>query len=282
MGLERLKFLIMDRTSNSVKEYLDKNYILLDEVDSTNEFCKSEGIKSDCIVRALRQRKGRGRMGRKFFSDAGGFYISYCFFPQELRAETLLPLTGLCAVGVSKAIERTTELCPTIKWTNDLLLCGKKICGILAESVFCEDFTAERVIIGIGINTNQGAKCFEGELEGIASSIYAICGKRVDEDALLYNLTEEMQKIYSLLGGRAEEMKPYVDFYRSHCETLGKEIKVLKPSISGGRDPRELYLEAPELFPAARAVDIDDSFGLIVKYPDMKEETISFGEVSIR
>ncbi len=268
--------------SKAVSDFLRKKYILLSETDSTNEFCKSEKVNGDAIVRALRQRNGRGRMGRKFFSDEGGFYISYCFFPKKLHASTLLPLTGLCAVGVLRAIERTASVCPDIKWTNDLLLEGKKICGILAESVLSEDYSAERVIIGIGINTNQQKECFCGELSGIASSIYALCGKKVDEELLLYNLTDEMLKIYSLLGESADKRKPYVDIYKARCLTLGKDIKILKPSIAGERDPRELFLEKPELFPTARAVDIDENFGLVVSYPDMKKETITSGEVSVR
>ncbi len=272
----------MNFSESVVSEYLKNRYIFLSEVDSTNEFCKSDSVEKDCIVRAMRQSRGRGRMGRKFFSDDGGFYISYCFFPENLRAEELLPLTGLCAVAVLQAIESAAGICPSIKWTNDLILSGKKICGILAESVLGDGGKVERVIIGIGINTNQNAKCFEGELSDIASSILALTGKGVDEDALLFALTGEMLSVYSVLCGKSGEKQQYIDFYRSHCETLGKNIKILKPSVAQGKDPREIYLEKPEIFPLAVAVDIDDCFGLIVRYPDMKEETISFGEVSIR
>ncbi len=265
-----------------ISEYIKDKYTLLPEVDSTNEFCKSDSVGEDCIIRALRQSRGRGRMGRKFFSDGGGFYISYCFFPKDLRAEELLPLTGLCAVAVSRVIEITTGISPSIKWTNDLLLLGKKICGILAESVLGQGGKVERVIIGIGINTNQEKACFENELSGIASSIFALTGKRVDEDALLFSLTGELLSVYSVLCEKSDEKKQYIDYYKAHCETLGKDIKILKSSVAGEKDPRELYLVDPELFPSAKAMDIDDSFGLIVRYPDMKEETISFGEVSIR
>lgn len=265
-----------------ISEYLEKRYLLLPEVGSTNDFCKSDSVTEDCIVRALRQRCGRGRMGRKFFSDEGGFYISYCFFPDELLAGELFPLTGLCAVAVLRAICRATGICPSIKWTNDLLISGKKICGILAESVLGDGGKAERVIIGIGINTNQAARCFEGELSGIASSIFALTGKKVDEDALLFALTDEMLAAYSVICGKTDKKQQYIDIYRAHCETLGKKIRILKPSVAAGKDPREIYMENPELFPSAEAIDIDDSFGLIVKYPDTREETISFGEVSIK
>ncbi len=273
----------MKNWDGAISEYLKKRYTLLHHVDSTNELCKSDSVKDDCIIRALHQSKGRGRMGRKFFSDEGGFYISYCFFPKDLKAEKLLPLTGLCAVAVARSIEGTVGICPSIKWTNDLLLFGKKICGILAESVLLEGGRVERVIIGIGINTNQEKECFEGELSGIASSIYSLCGKKVDENALLYRLTGEILSIYSiLLEGKADNAPPYIDYYKAHCETLGKDIRILKPSISGAKDPRELFLERQELFPVAKAVDIDKDFSLIVRYPDMKEEKIASGEVSIR
>ena len=272
----------MKFSESFISEYLKNRYTLFSEVDSTNEFCKSDLIKDDCIIRALRQSRGRGRMGRRFFSEDGGFYISYCFLPENLRAEELLPLTGLCAVAVSGAIERATGICPSIKWTNDLLISGKKICGILAESVLGEDGKVERVIIGIGININQDARCFENELSGIASSIFTLTGQKVNEDSLLYALTDEILSVYSILCERDDEKQQYIDYYKVHCETLGKDIRILKTSISGKKDPKELYLEAPELFPIARAEDIDENFGLIVRYPDMKKETLLFGEVSIR
>ena len=272
----------MNFSESYISEYLKKRYLLLSEVDSTNEFCKTESVIKDCIVRAMRQSCGRGRMGRKFFSDDGGFYISYCFFPEDIRAQELLALTGLCAVAVLRAIERVSGVCPSIKWTNDLILLGKKICGILAESVLGDGGKVERVIIGVGINTNQDGKCFEGELSGIASSIFALTGKKVDDEALLFSLTDEILSVYSVICGRDSEKRQYVEEYKAHCETLGKEIKILKPSLAGGEDPRVLYSKDPEIFPSAVAIDIDESFGLIVKYPDMKEETISFGEVSIR
>ena len=272
----------MNFSESFISEYLKNNYILLSEVDSTNEFCKSDAVKGDCIVRALSQTSGRGRMGRKFFSDEGGFYISYCFFPEKLRAEELLPLTGLTAVAVLRAVEVAAGIKPSIKWTNDLILSGKKICGILAEPILGSEGRVERIIIGIGINTNQNAKCFESELSGIASSVFALTGKKVDEDALLTALTGEMLNVYSVICKSSDEKAQYVDHYRSHCETIGKEIKILKPAIAKGSDPRELFAKAPELFPTAVAVDIDESFGLIVRYPDMKEETVSFGEISIR
>ena len=255
-----------------------------EELSSTNEYCKGNDIRTDCIIRAHRQTSGRGRMGRKFVSEEGGLYLSYCYLPPDLKAEKLMPLTGLCAVAVHCAIEKATGLNADIKWTNDLLLYGKKICGILVETVLGEDGKVEKLIIGIGINTNQKSECFEGELENIASSIYALTGKETDETKLLKYLSMLIHGVYSMVcKGDFDRMEEYAEYYRAHCVTIGKEVRILRPElVSAGKDPRGAYAEDPSVFPKAIAVDIDDNFGLIVRHKDGKEEKITFGEISIK
>lgn len=274
----------MTAFERNITRFINSRYILLDEVDSTNAYCRSEEIKHDVIVRALRQTAGRGRMGRRFFSDDGGFYISYCYFPEEMKAEKLLPLTGLCAVAVSKALGAVIGEEPDIKWTNDLLLFGKKICGILVETVIGGDGNVERVIIGIGINTNQKAECFFGELEGIASSVLALTGKMVDEEKLLTFLSVMIHGVYTTVCREdREQIGKYAEHYRERCVTLGREVSILRPSlVPAGKDPKEAYDEEPSLFPRAIAEDIDDAFGLVVCHENGEKETLTFGEVSVR
>lgn len=274
----------MTGIEKEINRFVYSRYILFDELDSTNEYCRSEQVKHDVIVRALRQTSGRGRMGRSFFSEDGGFYISYCYFPEKMKAERLLPLTGLCAVAVSRALSDAAGIETDIKWTNDILLCGKKICGILAESVIGGDGNVERVIMGIGINTNQGESCFQGELTDIASSVRVLTGREVDEERLLISLSLMIHGAYTAV--RCEDrrrIEEYVKYYREHCTTLGKEISILRPSLAAaGKDVRKAYAETPSLFPRATAIDIDRNFGLIVQHENGEKETLTFGEVSVR
>ena len=257
--------------------------VLLDEVDSTNEYCKSDEIKGDVVVKARRQLAGRGRMGRRFYSDEGGFYISYCFIPRDkIPAERFLPITGMCASVVLDAVKNTCGISPKIKWTNDILLDERKICGILTESVISGGGDMEKLIIGIGINTNQGREAFS-ELCNIASSIYVLSGEKVNEEELLLSLSQGIFRVYdALCTGDEELMRYHVENYRDNCMTIGREVSILSPHLCGGEDPRVVFEKDPRRFPTARAVDIDEAFGLVLQCPDGQKKTVTFGEVSVR
>ena len=128
-----------------------------DTLDSTNTQCKrlaAEGAAS-AVVTADCQTAGRGRMGRRFQSPPGlGLYLSV-LWRTGLCAETLPTITPLAAVAVCRAIENVCGLHCGIKWPNDLLLGGRKVCGILTESAFRPDGTPDWVIVGIGVNVSQ-------------------------------------------------------------------------------------------------------------------------------
>lgn len=119
-----------------------------DTVDSTNlrlkEWARERRIRAPYLLAANRQTAGRGRLGRRFVSPAGGLYMSLLSpLPQGAEPGSV---TLLAAVAVCRALEEETPLRPQIKWVNDIFVKGKKVCGILAE-------TAEAgVVIGIGIN----------------------------------------------------------------------------------------------------------------------------------
>lgn len=272
----------MDPFKNAEMRLADQ-LVLLDEVDSTNEYCKSDNIKCDTVVKAKKQLSGRGRMGRKFYSDRGGFYISYCFVPkQKIPAERFLPITGICASVVLDAIKDTCKIQPKIKWTNDILLGEKKICGILTESVISGGGDMEKLIVGIGINTNQGQEAFS-EIENIASSIYAVNGEKVNEDRLLLRLSAGIFDAYdALCRGDKGLVEYHVENYRANCLTLHREVSVLSPQLCEGEDPRVVFAKDPQRFPTARAIDIDEKFGLIIESPHGQKETLTFGEVSVR
>ena len=128
----------------------------LESTESTNTLAKTlaaEGAPHGTVVIADRQTGGRGRMGRSFCSPAGkGIYMSVILRPQCSPRE-LMHLTCAAAVAACDAITSVTKLCPSIKWTNDLILNEKKLGGILTELSFSfgneNNFSA---IIGIGIN----------------------------------------------------------------------------------------------------------------------------------
>lgn len=239
-----------------------------EQIDSTNAYLKrvaADGAADGTVAIADEQTGGRGRRGRGFLSPAGkGVYLSVLLRP-EVEPARLLPLTGFVAVATCNAVERVASVRPQIKWTNDLVLGGKKLCGILTElSVEGESGALQYVVVGIGVNASHTKEDFAGGLEDIATSLAIETGKSVSRAALAAAMIEELDRLYAaLLTG---ETQPYLDAYRRDCLTIGREVQLL------WQDTRE----------RVRAVDVDDELGLVVIRGDGRRDVIRTGEVSVR
>ena len=238
----------------------------LDEIDSTNSYLKREalhGAPHKTAAAANCQTAGRGRRERSFVSPPGkGVYLSVLLRPQ-LPPQSLMGATGMAAVAICNAVERTAGVRPGIKWTNDLILNGKKLCGILTElTVEAETGMAESLIIGAGVNVSQNAEDFGAELSQMATSL-AMEGFPVSLPCLAAAMIEEIYALGDALGG---DIRPWVSAYRRDCVTLGKPVRLLWTD-----DQTEAF-----------ALDIDEQFGLAVRLSDGTEKTVRTGEVSVR
>lgn len=137
--------------------------IEFDTLPSTNEWAKAhldtfsrEGLT---LISAASQTAGRGRFGRTWFSPPHlNLYATFCFFI-EPEKEDSLALTHVLALCVAKLLENE-GLLPTLKWPNDILIKGKKIAGILCETLKHGDKLA--IVIGLGLNINMGEKWLGG------------------------------------------------------------------------------------------------------------------------
>ena len=110
-------------------------------VDSTNTRMKEwarQGAPDRSVLLAETQSAGRGRLGRSFVSPPGGLYLSYLLYPR-LAPEDVGEITAWVAVAVRRALKRCCGLSPDIKWVNDLQWQGRKLCGILCETVLRRD-----------------------------------------------------------------------------------------------------------------------------------------------
>ena len=246
-----------------------ENLTVLDSVDSTNTYLKRLALTNgagNLVAVADHQSAGRGRMGRSFESPAGkGVYLSVLLRPCITPVQAL-PATGLCAVAVRRAIQKVCGIDCGIKWTNDLVCEGKKICGILTEMALeSESGRVQHMIVGVGVNVHHTKEDFSPEVAALASSLDLACGKTVSRAQLTAAVVEELLKLPSLLES-AGSIGDYVADYRAHCVTLGK-------------DARLMWREGAE---KVFALDIDDEFGLVVRHVDGTEETIRSGEVSVR
>ncbi|MBR3704944.1 MAG: biotin--[Oscillospiraceae bacterium] len=232
-------------------------------IDSTNSFLKREaadGAPHGSVAVANCQSAGRGRLGRSFQSPPDkGIYLSVLLRP-NLPGDALLSATGLAAVAVSRAVQRTSGARVGIKWTNDLILGGRKLAGILAETVVIGREIA--LVIGVGVNVHHGREDFQGEVADIATSL-AIEGFAVERAALAAAMIEELYALGDALGG---EIGDYLEEYRRRCVTLGREVRLMWSEEQS----------------RAAALDIDEQFGLVVRMENGTVTTVRTGEVSVR
>ncbi len=258
-------------SSGSVGALLDEDrmerVIVLDSTDSTNKYLRQlayDGVPDGQVVIADHQTAGRGRMGRNFFSPKGkGIYFSYMLKPDHAPQDAVT-LTAWTAVAMVRAIEKTSGFRPGIKWVNDLVSGGRKLCGILTEmSIESETGRIDSIIIGIGININNEETDFPEDLREIASSIAVLSGHQVSRSALAASMIRELDKMRADWPDKKEE---YLRAYREYDITSGRNVTV----ISGGKN-RD-----------AQAIMINEDFSLKVRFPDGSTEDLSSGEVSLK
>ena len=165
--------------------------------------------------------------------------------------------TTMAAVAVTEAIEETTTISPQIKWVNDVYVDGKKICGILTEAeTDFESGQVQSIIIGIGVNI--GIDHLPDELQNIAGSLPSATFKR---NELIARITNHLIPLVM-----HPEDKAYLDSYRSHSLVIGQRIT---------------YYIRGEAF-TAKALEIDDDGGLIIKKNDGSIDILKSGEISLR
>ena len=243
-----------------------KEILYRDTVSSTNDLLKAmaeDGAAEGTVLLAGEQTRGKGRLGRSFTSAAGkGIYLSALLRP-DLPPEALLPLTGFTAEATVRAVRRAAGAEAGIKWVNDLILNGKKLCGILTESVFSEG-RLDCVIVGVGLNVNYDRADFPEELRDMAGSLKTELGRSFALAPVAAAMIEELDALYAaLLSG---DTAPYLAAYRDHCLTLRKDVQLIQNGVSR----------------PAFALDVDDALGLLVRYGDGREALIRSGEASVR
>ena len=244
-----------------------ENIVVLDTTESTNDRCKAlaaQGASDGTVVMAGCQTAGRGRLGRTFLSPADqGLYLSVLWRP-DCPPESLLPLTALTAVAVSRAVERLGGTSPDIKWPNDLVLNGRKVCGILTElSVEAESGHVAYVVAGMGVNCRQRAEDFPPELRQIAGSLDMALPERIPRAALAAAMIEELDELRQKV---LFQPQLWLAEYRRRCLNPGRRVILVRQGVTA----------------EAEALDVDESFGLVVRHDNGMIETLRTGEVSVR
>jgi BirA family biotin operon repressor/biotin-[acetyl-CoA-carboxylase] ligase len=194
----------------------------LDEVDSTQNVARrlaGEGAPEGTVVWAEHQTHGRGRFRRRWVDEASaGLLVSIVLRPTG-PASALPQLPLVAGVATAQAIEEASGLLVRLAWPNDLLIEGRKVAGILAESVVPPG-AGTFVILGIGINVNQTR--FPAELGGRATSLALEAGRAFDREALLTGMLSRLEQWYR--RWLAEGFGPAAGAWRRRSMTLGRQV----------------------------------------------------------
>ncbi len=248
-----------DMTYNEINKYIENGsgeyeLYVKDKVSSTNDEIKplSDPGRTVILV-SLSQSGGRGRLGRVFSSPKGGLYISFC---RKIQGDiedifTFMPLSALC---VCNMLEAVCGIKCGIKWPNDVLYGGKKICGILSEMF--SSGNENYLILGIGVNLNSRIS----ENQPGAVSVFEAAGEETDLGRAAGVLINEVMAVLNSIS-----KEKFLRDYKVRCVNLGKEVAVL---YNGERIQ-------------GIAEDISENGALIIRKEDGSKISIFSGEATM-
>lgn len=244
---------------------MGKNLVYLDCTGSTNQDAKrlaEEGAPSGTLVVTDCQKEGKGRRGRGWDSPAGiNIYFTLLIKP-SFSPDKASMLTLVMALSVAQALEQECNIRPGIKWPNDIVAEGKKVCGILTEMTLEAEYI-QSVVIGTGINVGQTE--FPEELKEKATSLALVCEKPPVRSALIARIMQCFEANYEIFEQQLS-LAPLRDAYQAYLVNRDREVCVLDP--------------AGEYRGIARG--IDEGGQLLVELPDGEKKTVYAGEVSVR
>jgi len=246
-------------------KWAGSNVVYYDEIDSTNNRAKEAGDNKaphGTLFVADMQVAGKGRRGRVWQSPAGSsIYMTILLYP-EISPLKAPQLTLVMAIAVAEGIKEVTGLDTKIKWPNDIVVNGRKICGILTEMSTEIDYI-NHVVIGAGINVNQDD--FPEDIRKTASSLKMELGKQVKRSELIAAIMKSFEKDYEIFV-KTENLSGLQELYNSMLVNLDRDVKVLEP----GNEYE------------AHALGINKTGELIVRTAEGEEKEIYAGEVSVR
>lgn len=237
----------------------EREIIVLPTVTSTNTYAKelaANGAAHGTAVLAETQTAGKGRSGRSFFSPGGtGLYMSVVLRPGVHTADSQF-FTAAAAVAVAEAIRGLYGIDAKIKWVNDILVNGRKVCGILSEGSFSlENGKMDYVVVGIGINLSTRA--YPPELSEKAASLSEFSEARLPRAKLAGEVLKRLDACI-----RPEALPQVLSAYKELSAVVGRRAVL---SVAGGNETVEI-------------LDIDEEARLVVKTAS-GVRTLNSGEI---
>lgn len=246
-------------------EWVAKEVLYFDTIDSTNTKAQElaeKGYPSGTLVVADKQESGKGRRGRSWVSPSGtGIFMTLMIKP-DINPNNASMLTLVAALAVAKAITSVTGEEAMIKWPNDIVINGKKVCGILTEMNAQFDYI-NHIVVGIGINVHN--ESFPEEISQMASSLMIEAGgKRFHRAQIIAETMSYFEQYYDTFL-KTQNLSALVREYDELLVNRNKSVRVL--------DPKEPF--------DGKAMGITPKGELIVDTWESRK-LVSSGEVSVR
>ncbi|WP_308803645.1 biotin--[acetyl-CoA-carboxylase] ligase [Agathobacter sp.] len=246
-------------------EWVAKEVLYFDTIDSTNikaQELAEKGYQSGTLVVADKQESGKGRRGRSWVSPSGtGIFMTLMIKP-DINPNNASMLTLVAALAVAKAITSVTGEEALIKWPNDIVVNGKKVCGILTEMNAQFDYI-NHIVVGIGINVHN--ESFPEEISQMASSLMIEAGgKRFHRAQIIAETMSYFEQYYDTFL-KTQDLSALVREYDELLVNRNKSVRVL--------DPKEPF--------DGKAMGITPKGELIVDTWESRK-LVSSGEVSVR
>lgn len=257
-------------TSSELKSLIDSEFVANEvcyyhEIDSTNNEAKKmaeHGAKHGTLVITECQIGGRGRRGRQWISPSGsGIWMSLILRP-NIEPTCASMLTLVAALATVDAITENVNIKCSIKWPNDIVVNGKKICGILTE-MSAELDCVNYVVTGIGINVNTTE--FADEIKDKASSLLVETERHIKRSEIVKSFAKYYEQYYDIFM-KTHDLSGLIDCYNENLINVGRQVKItdLKTEFTG------------------IAQGINALGELIVKKEDGTVVSVMAGEVSVR
>lgn len=262
LSLSELK----SRISN---EWAGSEIYYFEETGSTNADAKrlaEEGALHGSVVVADKQNAGRGRRGRTWQSPAGKDLYFTILLKPDFAPDKAAGLTLVMALAVTRAIEAYCGIKAEIKWPNDVVVNGKKVCGILTEMNVETDYI-QHVVIGAGINVNRtdSLEDIPEEIRSVATSLYLESGNTVARAGLLQEILWAFEHYYEKYV-QCLNLEQLMEEYNARLVNRGKQVRVLDPK--------------GEWEGIAKGINVSGE--LLVETTDGKIAEVYAGEVSVR
>lgn len=213
------------------------------------------------LILADHQKNGRGQYERNWIVEPGK-NLTFSLVFEPLKGDRFTLLTLACALAISDAVNELEGIESQLKWPNDVLVNGRKVCGILTETQYCGN-KLEKVVIGIGVNVNQLE--FEDEIADTATSLAKEAGHTIDREMLLAQLLQKIEYRYRQ--------------WNQHHSSL---IRDINHKLTGYGEWTHLTVNNEEREGEFKFLGVNDTGAFVALSKDLDVCTFAFEQVRLR